>query len=188
MIVMTVRFERIIILTRYPVAGKTKTRLIPRLGPDGAVRLHRQMAEWTVKQMKAVEAIRGTSVEVRFEGGDEDLMLEWLGPVIRFRPQGDGDLGERMKRAFAEAFEEGCKSVIAVGTDCPGLTSGLMEYALNLVSVLDEDGVLLGPSRDGGYYLIGLRRLHSSLFHDCALGCDLVLRVTLEIAANLAGC
>ncbi len=171
--------DKIIIFTRYPEPGKTKTRLIPLLGAEGAAELQRRMAEHVLAQAQDLAARREVSLEVCYEGGDEALLSTWLGSRFSYCEQRDGDLGTRMHGAFKEAFLKGCERVVIIGTDCPGLTDKLLETALEC---LHEHDVVLGPARDGGYYLIGLKRLCPSIFHDIQWGTHKVLAHTLDVA------
>lgn len=177
-------YDRLIVFSRYPEAGKVKTRLIPSLGAEGAARLHRRMAELALAKAQKLMGHRPLSLEVRYEGGDERRMDEWLGLDIECRPQGEGDLGQRMARAFSDAFREGAVRVVIIGTDCPGLSTEIVEQAFE---VLAQNDLVLGPSRDGGYYLIGLARLIPQLFVDIPWGTGRVLRKTKNVAQRL-GC
>ena len=114
--------SRLIIFTRYPTPGTTKTRLIPALGPEGAAELQRKMTEHTLASLSPLQEA-GVEIEVRYEGGDEVAMTEWLGDDLLFTPQGAGDLGQRMERAFREAFTAGVHKTVIVGSDCPGLVT-----------------------------------------------------------------
>ena len=174
--------DRLIIFTRYPEPGKTKTRLIPAVGPEGAADLHRQMSEHTLGWARKLRSISAVSLEVRYEGANAHSMQEWLGFDLLFAPQGEGDLGERMLRAFEEAFGAGIGRVILVGTDCPGLTKDLVQKA---VAALANNDVVLGPAKDGGYYLIGLRKPIGQLFGQIPWGSGEVLKKTLQIAQAL---
>jgi rSAM/selenodomain-associated transferase 1 len=174
--------NRLIIFARYPEPGKTKTRLIPALGPEGATDLHRQMVEYTLTWARQLKNDSGVSLEVRYEGGDERRVRQWLGPDIPRCPQVNGDLGARMSQAFDEAFSAGMRRVIIVGTDCPGLTGGLAHTASE---ALKDNDVVLGPAKDGGYYLIGLRKPIPQLFGKIPWGTGEVLAMTLGIADGL---
>jgi rSAM/selenodomain-associated transferase 1 len=174
--------DRLIIFTRHPEPGKTKTRLIPVLGIQGAVDLHRQMIDHTLTWARQLKNSSGVSLEVRYEGGDERQVRQWLGPDISCSPQADGDLGARMARAFNEAFSAGVERVIIVGTDIPGLTGDLVKTAFE---ALMKNDLVLGPAKDGGYYLIGLRRPIPQLFGEIPWGTGEVLAVTLKIADGL---
>ena len=174
--------DRLIIFTRYPEPGKTKTRLIPALGSEGAADLHRQMSEHTLGWARKLKNISALSLEVRYEGANAHSMRQWLGFDLLFAPQGEGDLGKRMLRAFEGAFGTGIGRVILVGTDCPGLTQDLIQKA---VAALVHNDVVLGPAKDGGYYLIGLRKAIGQLFGQIPWGSSEVLQKTLQIAQAL---
>jgi len=175
--------DRIIVFTRYPTPGTTKTRLIPALGPEGAAALQREMTEYVISVANNRDEIFPVDVEVRFEGGHSALMEAWLGSDLSYVPQGDGDLGERMCRAFTDSFESDCWRTILVGSDCPQLTSEALRTAFLR---LTETDAVIGPASDGGYYLIGLRRpkfgcMYRRLFHGPAWGSKTVYRTTLEL-------
>lgn len=174
--------ESIIIFTRYPQPGKTKTRLIPILGPEGAANLQRQMTEYTIAEVKSLLAHHPLLVEVHFAGGNLDLMETWLGSNITYRQQSEGDLGRRMMSAFEISFAAGMSGAIIIGTDCPNLNGKLIDEAFQLLS---HNDLVLGPAADGGYYLIGLRRLFPELFVGIDWGTSQVRQQTVEIAAKL---
>ncbi|MBD2541354.1 TIGR04282 family arsenosugar biosynthesis glycosyltransferase [Coleofasciculus sp. FACHB-SPT36] len=174
--------ECLIVFTRYPEPGKAKTRLIPVLGEDGASNLHRQMTEHTLSQVRELQSDRATRVEVYFTGGDQQLMEDWLGADIIYQPQGEGDLGQRMKSAFQTAFAAGMEGVAIVGTDCPGLDAKIMAQAFEQLNGHD---LVLGPAIDGGYYLIGLRRIIPELFEEINWGTSEVREKTVAIAISL---
>jgi len=174
--------SRLIIFTRYPEPGKTKTRLIPALGPEGAADLHRRMSEQTMNWARHLQNHSSISIEVRYEGGNESLFRQWLGPDLFYQAQGEGDLGERMARAFAQAFESGMERVILVGTDIPGLNEGRVQKAFEK---LQDHELVLGPAKDGGYYLIGLCWPMPLLFRGVAWGTSDVFSQTLKLAQDL---
>ncbi len=175
--------ERLIVFTRYPESGRTKTRLIPALGAQGAANLQRQMTEYTLWQVRELQSLRSISVEVRFDGGNLTLMQDWLGYDIVYQPQGSGDLGVRMARSHQTAFGAGIGRVITIGTDCPGLNAQLMMQAFHQLHTAHD--LMLGPAVDGGYYLIGLRRFIPELFVGINWGTSEVLQQTVDIAKNL---
>jgi len=175
--------ERLILFTRFPLAGRAKTRLIPRFGPAGAAELQREMTEHVLARVWPVLRRRGVALEVRFEGGSEADMRRWLGHGLRFAPQGNGDLGARMSRAMTEAFAKGARAVVIVGADCPGLDAGVVERALDAVRA---HRVVFGPARDGGYYLVGLDAPLPSLFEGMAWSTDRVLAASTARAREMA--
>ncbi|BFM41037.1 TIGR04282 family arsenosugar biosynthesis glycosyltransferase [Synechocystis sp. LKSZ1] len=174
---MSTMLQQLILFTRYPTPGQAKTRLIPALGPQGAADLHRFLTEHTLRQVQALQQTTPITLNVYFDGPSLSSMQDWLGPDISYYPQGPGDLGERMGQAFQAAFEAGAHHVVIIGTDCPGLTTELLQQAFQYLSDCD---VVLGPAEDGGYYLLGLGQLIPELFRDIAWGSHLVYQQTCE--------
>jgi uncharacterized protein len=164
--------DRLIIMTKYPEPGQTKTRLIPALGAIGAAELHWQLGATTVAKLAAF------SPEIHYAGGSESLMQQWLGD-FKFVSQSTGNLGDRMSHAFAQGFQSGCDRIVMIGTDCPAIDSPLIKTAF---ATLLQNDLVLGPASDGGYYLIGLRSDHPSLFNGINWSTETVLSETLTIA------
>lgn len=163
--------HRLIIFTRYPQPGQTKTRLIPALGAAGAADLQRQLTEHTLSQVNQLGAIGPCSVEIWFaetasETADQaQRMRTWLGDAWIYRPQQGSHLGERLIHAIQTAFAEGMQQVVVIGIDCPDLNAQRIQQAF---AALEQADVVLGPASDGGYYLIGLRSQTSVLGEDGA--------------------
>ncbi len=174
--------EGLIIFARYPQPGKTKTRLIPRLGDEGAASLQDAMTTHTLNEVTRLVESRRVKAEMRFTGGDANQMIGNYGRGWSYAPQGEGDLGERLTRGVQDAFADGFEKVVIIGTDCPGLTAEIMERAFE---ELESADVALGPATDGGYYLVGLREPNVQLFSRVAWGTDAVLDQTLAIAKRL---
>lgn len=172
----------LIIFTRYPEPHRTKTRLIPRLGPEGAAELQGDMTDYALAWARELAGKASVTIQVRFEGGDEARMRDRFGDSFPYLPQGPGDLGDRMASAFEEAFAAGADRAIVVGTDCPGITADLAEQAFERLATAD---LVLGPATDGGYYLIGLRRPLLTLFAGIAWGQETVLCETQKRAEEL---
>jgi rSAM/selenodomain-associated transferase 1 len=168
--------EHLIIFTRYPEPGKTKTRLIPALGAQGAAQLHRQMAQQTVETGRKLMQSRSVSLEVRYTGGSLSQMQDWLGSDLIYNEQGTGDLGDRMNHSFQAGFHQGKSSIIIIGTDCIELNTDILNQAFD---TLQQQDLVIGSATDGGYYLIGLRRLIPELFQDIDWGTERVLEQTL---------
>ncbi len=143
----------LIVFTRYPQPGQAKTRLIPALGVEGAAELQRRMTAVTVgRAWSYCAATASAKLTIAFEGGDAALMKEWLGP-LDFVCQGDGDLGQRLRRAALRAFGAGAGRVVIIGTDCPSLTEEVLAAAFTATHL---HGIVFGPAGDGGYYLVAL--------------------------------
>ena len=179
--------ERLIIFTRFPQPGKTKTRLIPILGKKGAADLQRQMTEHIISTVGVASKRAGLTVGVCYEGGDAGLMREWLGPQFIYRPQGSGNLGQRINKAFKEAFEAEIEAVVIVGSDIPEISADIIQRAFR---ALRNNDLVFGPAHDGGYYLIGMQRAaafraNPLLFRRIKWGSDEVLAQTLDTAGAL---
>jgi len=144
--------RRLVMFTRYPEPGNTKTRLIPKLGAEGAAALQQGMTEHAIGNAKALGNV---DIAMYYTGADESQMRSWLGDELAYREQHSGDLGERMHQAFLNAWEEGIEQVCIMGIDCPGITTGILDSAFE---GLYKHDVALGPATDGGYYLIGAHR------------------------------
>lgn len=174
----------LLIFTRYPEPGTTKTRLIPALGATGAATLQRQMTEHILAQTHTLEDAE-VSVSIHYTGGTPQQMQAWLGDQHTYRPQGTGDLGDRLVRAFAYGFGIASK-VMAIGIDCPALGPPQL---LAAAAALDNSAAVVGPADDGGYYLIGLSRgCHSDwkrLFRGIDWGSDRVLGQTQRAIKTL---
>ncbi|MDA0991247.1 MAG: TIGR04282 family arsenosugar biosynthesis glycosyltransferase, partial [Verrucomicrobia bacterium] len=167
---------QIIVFSRYPQPGETKTRMIPALGPEGACNLQRAMSGHTLLTARVAAQATAAHLSVRYTGGSAKQLQRWLGNGTDYRPQGDGDLGDRMREAMATSFAEGSQATVIIGTDCPSLTPALLAEALH---ALRDHDVVFGPAADGGYYLIGLRRLIPGLFTGIQWGGETVLRQSL---------
>lgn len=174
--------QHLIIFTRYPEPGKTKTRLIPALGVLGAANLQRQMTEQTIFQVKELQQSTALSVEVRFVGGSLQLMEDWLGFDLVYQSQSEGNLGERMWLALQDAFHDGAERVVIIGSDCPDLSSQILTTAFEQ---LQFSNIVLGPAIDGGYYLIGLQQPIPDLFVNIEWGTAQVFQKTVNIAQSL---
>ena len=182
---------RLLLFLRYPQPGKTKTRLIPALGAAGAAQLQRQMAEYLLAKISH----SAWEIQVHFSGASLQDMQAWLGGHRIYRPQAEGALGEKLWSGFQSAFAEGearslhrqHNRVIAIGADCPDLSVQHIHQAFDQIEHRD---LVLGPAKDGGYYLIGLRQMdettaQKALFTDISWGSAAVFQQTMEKARRL---
>lgn len=169
----------LIMVTRFPQPGRTKTRLIPALGAVGAAQLQQRMTELLVERLQTVCDHASLALEVHFADGSLAQMHDWLGDDVTFKPQGSGNLGKRLHEAFQQGFRAGQQPILMVGSDCPDLGEG---HIIQALSALHRHDVVLGPAHDGGYYLIGLKRPHPTLFENISWGQSCVLAETIAIA------
>ena len=179
---MSLQRERLIIFTRYPEPGKTKTRMIPVLGAHGAAQLQRVMTEATLKIAQEVELKRCLSLVIYFTGGSLTLMQQWLGKDLTYFVQSQGDLGEKLQSALLDSHNHRISKVVFIGVDCPDLNTEILNQAF---ADLDTSDVVIGPAVDGGYYLIGLSRFLPELFDGITWGTDVVFTQTQKIAQSL---
>lgn len=151
----------LIIFAKLPRAGAVKTRLGSVIGMQEAAEVYRQLAEHAFSVgRRAVQA--GIRVSVSYDpGSGEDEMRRWVGPVFDLIAQEGDTLGDRLYRAFERAFGEGMKRAVVVGTDVPELDYATLEHAFDALTRRD---VVIGPSRDGGYYLLGMNAPAKDLF------------------------
>ncbi len=173
---------RVAIFARAPVRGRVKTRLAKAVGADAALRVYEHLLASTLQRLGG--GSEATVPEIWIDG-DLDAFARWQQrsnaqgladlrtPLIA---QGKGDLGQRMSRAFDQGIR------ILVGTDIPGMTAGYVEGALDALACAD---VVLGPTEDGGYCLIGMNSAHPELFDGIDWGTDSVLASTLHAARDL---
>lgn len=173
---------RLTVFCRIPRAGTSKTRLIPAVGAERAARLHHEMALRTLARASAA-ASEYSDLEVRVSiAGPMESAARWFGAGLPFEAQPGGDLGERMAATFRAGREDGVTRHVIIGTDAPDLDTGLIRQAFE--SLQDHD-MVLGPARDGGYYLIGLSAPPPpSLFQSIPWGGPEVLGLTLGRASD----
>jgi len=175
----------ILIFTRFPVPGQVKTRLIPAIGRHEAARLQRRMTEHTLDTVRsAVEKSVPGNVEITvcYSGAGRKDFRNWLGRDIQYIRQSSGDIGNRMRTAFQSAFRRGAKHVLAIGSDIPALSPEIMEKALR---GLHNQDTVLGPAKDGGYYLIGMKSFHPEIFADKDWGTGSVCNRTRSVIRSL---
>lgn len=167
----------IAVFARAPVAGQAKTRLIPRLGAEGAARLQRQLIERALARAQSVRGVRVT-LWTTADDADAFALAEAAGATVRLQ-QGH-DLGSRMSNAFAETLD-GARPMLLIGTDCPAQTAADLETA---IAILREADAVIQPAEDGGYVLIGMKQFHPALFEQVAWGSATVLAATRARATD----
>lgn len=169
----------VICFTRVPKPGVTKTRLLPVLKPEQCVGLHwaflRDLAE-VYRQLDA-------HLFVAYTPDADWESLKAVFPHAGFYPQKGNNLGERMYRVIRKVLELGYESVVLTGADLPLMTAAHLESGF---SALEEKDVVIGPTSDGGYYLIGMKLPHREVFRVDGYGGESVFENTL-IAAEDAG-
>ena len=170
--------NHLVVFARWPEAGKVKTRLVPPLSPEQARDLHQAML------LDTLEAGR--------EAGADRRYLYWADPPSD-RPwssaareagyveslQRGRDLGARLEAAFDDLLTSPAARVAVIGTDCPEMPGALLGEAFR---GLEDHDLVVGPTHDGGYYLVGLARPAPQLFRNVRWGSETVLATTLARA------
>src|SRR5690606_10865667 len=174
---MNTKKQLLIIFYRNPELGKVKTRLAASLGDDKALAIYLDLASHTRQITDAFDTDK-----VVFYSDHIDTDDNWSNDVYQKQLQHGHDLGERMHNAFDWALQSGYQSVCIIGTDCFDLTSELLYKAFNDLHTTD---VVIGPARDGGYYLLGMNTLHADFFKNKEWGTHTVYSDTLEDIGNL---
>lgn len=172
----------LIIFAREPLPGQVKTRLAATIGDAAAADAYAAMLD---EVLAGCRTLAGIEVFVYWACAKEALPLLAERYSCRSRTQAAGDLGQRMQAAFAEMFESGFDYCCIIGSDAPDLPVSYIQEAFSLLAAQQADAIF-GPSRDGGYYLLGLAHLCPQLFNNIDWSTPLVLRQSLA-AATRAG-
>ena len=174
----------ILLFVKYPEPGKVKTRLAATLGAEMAADIYRRLVAAVVAGLPD-----GDDLIVVFDPPERRAQVEeWLQSLLAerradFTAQAAGDLGVRLERAFADAFDQGFGKVAVIGSDCIELTPATFSETWQ---ALEAHDAVLGPSTDGGYYLLALRQPCAALFHGVAWSTDAV-RAQTRARAQAAG-
>ena len=163
--------KAIILFTKNPELGKVKTRLAKTLGNEKALEIYKKLLIHT-------QEIVAPILVDKFVFYSEEIIENdaWSSEVYHKKIQKGIDLGERMKNAFQELFELNYDSICIIGSDCFELSSEIINGAFR---VLKNNDVVVGPTFDGGYYLLGMNKLHSHLFENIIWSTETVFKETL---------
>ena len=150
--------------------GQVKTRLAAKLGCDQAFEIYKMLLHHTCQVTLAIKADKFLFYAEKIENDD------WPGMIERQVQRGD-DLGNRMQNAFELLFSKSYEKVAIIGSDCLELTSSIIQRSF---SELDATDVVIGPARDGGYYLLGLKKNSPLLFENMEWSTSRVLEKTIR--------
>ena len=171
----------IVIMAKAPTPGRVKTRLTPALSPRQAAILYRCFLEDTIARAKT---IREAALVVAYSPATCRATFEALCPGVALLPQRGRGLGARLAAVVGRLLREGRRPVIVIGGDTPGLPDRYLRKALRTLTAHRAD-LVLGPARDGGYYLIGLTSPAPELFDGVPWSTKHVYTTTLERARRL---
>ncbi len=167
----------LLIFIRNPELGKVKTRLAQTLGAVEALKIYQILLEKT-----RLLALSATTERLLFYSDFIPEHDEWPDELFQKKRQLEGDLGARMEAAFQLAFDQGGSKVLIIGSDCPTLSPAILTAA---IEALDHSDFVVGPTADGGYYLLGMKEMTSKVFHDISWSTATVCAQTLEKIAAL---
>lgn len=167
----------VIIFIKNAVAGKVKTRLAATIGIEKAMIVYDLLIKHTNQIVQNIVADKYIFYDSYIDPNDR-----WGNSEVYKKLQKGNDLGKRMSNAFKDLFDDGYRNIIIIGSDCPELTTDLMEKAFDKLFSSD---VVIGPAKDGGYYLLGMKNLHKDLFKDVDWSTDKVLGQTLVTCKKL---
>jgi rSAM/selenodomain-associated transferase 1 len=169
--------KALIIFLKYPELGRSKTRLAATIGNENALKVY-------------IELLSHTNLISRELNCDKYMFYDkvtankmpWGDDIYHTAYQLESDLGGRMQNAFERLFDRGYEQLVIIGSDCYELTQEIIEEAFNK---LKTNKVVVGPAKDGGYYLLGLSQLIPQLFSDVAWSTDEVFSSTVKILKSL---
>lgn len=162
----------ILVFVRNPELGKVKTRLAKTLGDSAALKVYIILLEHTESVLQTISCDKVVYYSEKIQQNDL-----WSKAFYQKKLQKGPDLGTRMKHAFEMAFKDSYKKVVIVGSDLYDLNPTHIEDAFE---ALEKHDLVIGPSLDGGYYLLGMKKLHSAVFENKLWGADTVLEATLN--------
>ena len=159
----------VIVFVKNIQLGKVKTRLAKTIGNQGAFTVYTELVKLTE------DAIQPLQADKRVYFSQNILENSWTG-CVKFAQEGE-DLGVRMCNAFQKGFQDGYERIVLIGSDLPDITAKHINEGLD---TLQNNDAVFGPAQDGGYYLIGLSKMHSFIFNDKPWSQSNLLKTTLE--------
>ena len=167
----------LLLFVKSPIKGQVKTRLAAQTDGDLVVELYKCFVDDMISLVENLDV----HLEICFyPANTKSTFSEWLGEQHCYTPQTGDNLGERLRNAFGNAFEEGFSNVVAIGTDSPDLP---VHYLIESFEVLDTHDTVIGPANDGGYYLIGFskEKFTPEAFDNISWSTDSVFEQTVSI-------
>lgn len=168
----------LLIFTRNPELGKVKTRLAKTIGDEPALNIYKFLLNHTKEVTQDLNCDKAVYYSVKVRNNDI-----WDTSNYQKHQQNGDDLGIRMKNAFQEAFDKNYEKVLIIGSDLYDLKPNHINEAFEK---LNSNDVVIGPAEDGGYYLLGMKELHSEVFKNKAWGTSTVRQDTLNDLQNVS--
>ncbi|MBL4716557.1 MAG: TIGR04282 family arsenosugar biosynthesis glycosyltransferase [Bacteroidia bacterium] len=169
--------NHLLIFVKNPELGKVKTRLATSIGEVEALEVYRKLLNHTKKITRELECQKTVYYSQFIDDNDN-----WEEAIYNKDIQIGNDLGEKISGAFKNSFQKGSSKVVIIGSDCSELTKEIIEEAFVM---LDGNVVVIGPAKDGGYYLLGMKKYYASLFENKKWSTNSVLSSTVADLENL---
>jgi len=168
----------LMVFIKNPVAGRVKTRLAASIGDANALQIYKTLLDYTRRVAMDVNSNRQVWYSSKIDRRDD-----WSENDFEKKLQSKGDLGERMADAFQQGFRDGYENIVIIGSDCAELTAEHIEEAFR---ALDHNEAVIGPSDDGGYYLLGLSGYIKEIFRNVEWSTASVFNATTSILSQQA--
>lgn len=168
----------VIVFAKNPELGKCKTRLAKSTGDEKALEVYKELIKHTAKTLSKVKADRAVFYSEEIQHQDF-----WDARVFQKQVQTKGHLGQKMQAAFEWGFAQGYSKICIVGSDLYDLQSSDVDKAFQ---ELEQNDLVFGPAKDGGYYLMGMNQFYEKAFQDKAWSTEVVLQKTLEDLQGLS--
>ncbi len=168
----------LIIFVKYPEKGKVKTRLAKKTGEAKATGIYSIVAKYIIDKFSGPDFYK-TYIYYSPPQREKELKDWLLNPEVQYFPQKGNSLGERVSDALQNTIKKGAKNIVIIGTDCIDITVKDIQTTFEKLS-RNTSQIVIGPARDGGYYLIGLNAFRKELFEDIDWSTEKVLPQTIE--------
>ncbi len=166
---MARRKRQLLIFGKYPEPGRVKTRLATSIGVNEAARIASELLELTIQRLSSLVS-DGIDIVLYIDPPNrEHDFRNWFGDKLTMRPQPSGDLTVRLTAAYEQ---DRSADIIVVGSDCPGITSDLVQEAFEQIT---DSQMVFGPTDDGGFYLMGARRVPDGFFRNIRWSSEVTL-------------
>lgn len=160
----------LIVFTKNVVLGKVKTRLAKTIGNEKALLVYKKLVDITEKETLK---LKNCVLHIYYS----DAINEEKWKLLEKKVQQGKDLGEKMQNAFNDGFREGFKQIILIGSDLPTISSTIIQQGF---AALENNDIVFGPADDGGYYLIGMKKMYPSIFNNKPWSTEKLLTITLK--------
>lgn len=180
----------LLIFVKYPEPGKVKTRLSRHFSPEDSAELYMKMVEDLYARLVKNDGSENYAVHVYYSPVDKRTAFsDWLGPTASLYPQEGTGLGEKLTNAMKKSFDSGYEKAAAIGSDCIDLSVQEINSAFETLDRNTQNSikreVVVGPTNDGGYYLIGSSRFIPELFERIPWSTEKVYQETIDKLAGL---